>query len=607
MKRTTLALLFFFAALPVFAQDFTTVTGTVEDSVGIPYALGTITAKLVIAGNPVFTDTKLPYAPPTGLVKLDNNGFFTMQLAANGALTPASSTWTFVVCSVTGTEQPVFGKASSCYQVTGITISGSSQDISVALQNNAQPLTYAGSIILQDSPANCANLFGPVDPDFVDLDSTNKTTAASSAINSTAVIGVAVSVPASGCLGPVQVATSLVVPCVTSNFSTVGHWVAQDSATRGECKDIGASQTAGSIGQIMRANTGVGTISMVLLLPRGGSGGTGLGNCATSASGDLAAANGAGGLNCDPNSLTDFLGDLSSQSYDAVGAQNGEVSVTASGTLPSLALPLHTVSWLAPNSIPTSFRINVPSSAGSVGQVLSEQSQSTDSTGTLNVFTAWTSQSGSGTVTSFSAGNLSPLFTTSVATPTSTPALSFTLSNAAAHTFFGNNTGSTTAPAFVVITDADLPAAAVLKTCMIPIGAENGAALANADLGPQNNQCKISAASTIQEITLAVSNASSTTSVQVRKRHCSTFTSGSCTAFTLTNLLSAALAAASTADADACAKTTTSATCIDGTTSSGTVTVTTTAIAAGDYLEMASGTADGTTTRASISITYSVN
>lgn len=55
---------------------------------------------------------------------------------------------------------------------------------------------------------------------------------------------------------------------------------------------------------------------------------------------------------------------------------------------------------------------------------------------------------GVGTVSSFSAGNLSPLFTTSVATATSTPALSFALSNAAAHTFFGNFTGSSGVPSF---------------------------------------------------------------------------------------------------------------------------------------------------------------
>lgn len=55
---------------------------------------------------------------------------------------------------------------------------------------------------------------------------------------------------------------------------------------------------------------------------------------------------------------------------------------------------------------------------------------------------------GSGTVTSFSAGTLSPLFTTSVATSTVTPALSFTLSTAVANTLFGNCTGSTATPSF---------------------------------------------------------------------------------------------------------------------------------------------------------------
>jgi hypothetical protein len=66
------------------------------------------------------------------------------------------------------------------------------------------------------------------------------------------------------------------------------------------------------------------------------------------------------------------------------------------------------------------------------------------------------SSGGSG-VTNFSAGNLSPLFTSSVATATTTPALTFALSNAAAHSFFGNNTGSTTAPAYATIGTADLP------------------------------------------------------------------------------------------------------------------------------------------------------
>ena len=56
---------------------------------------------------------------------------------------------------------------------------------------------------------------------------------------------------------------------------------------------------------------------------------------------------------------------------------------------------------------------------------------------------------GFGTVTDFSAGDLSPLFTTTEATTTTTPALSFALTNAAANTLFGNGTGGSAAPTFM--------------------------------------------------------------------------------------------------------------------------------------------------------------
>jgi hypothetical protein len=62
------------------------------------------------------------------------------------------------------------------------------------------------------------------------------------------------------------------------------------------------------------------------------------------------------------------------------------------------------------------------------------------------------SGSGSGTVTTFSSGNLSPLFTTSVSNPNTIPALSFSLSNATANSVFGNNTGSSAAPVYYVPT-----------------------------------------------------------------------------------------------------------------------------------------------------------
>lgn len=59
-----------------------------------------------------------------------------------------------------------------------------------------------------------------------------------------------------------------------------------------------------------------------------------------------------------------------------------------------------------------------------------------------------TGGSGGGGVSAFSAGNLSPLFTTSVATHTTTPALSFLLSNAAAYTVLGNFTASAAGPTY---------------------------------------------------------------------------------------------------------------------------------------------------------------
>lgn len=66
------------------------------------------------------------------------------------------------------------------------------------------------------------------------------------------------------------------------------------------------------------------------------------------------------------------------------------------------------------------------------------------------------SSAGAGSVTNFSAGVLSPLFTTSVVNPTTTPALSFSLSNAGAHTFLGNNTGGSAPPSFIQPAFSDL-------------------------------------------------------------------------------------------------------------------------------------------------------
>lgn len=96
---------------------------------------------------------------------------------------------------------------------------------------------------------------------------------------------------------------------------------------------------------------------------------------------------------------------------------------------------------------------------------------------------AWASEGGTGTVTSFSAGTLSPLFTTSVANPTTTPALSFILTNAAANSYFGNATGGSAAPSYtaagaltktddtnVTLTLGGAPTTALLTAASLTLG-----------------------------------------------------------------------------------------------------------------------------------------
>lgn len=65
---------------------------------------------------------------------------------------------------------------------------------------------------------------------------------------------------------------------------------------------------------------------------------------------------------------------------------------------------------------------------------------------------------GSGTVTNFTAGDLSPLFSSSVATPTTTPALTFALTNQPQKTFLsGPSSGADATPTFRSILASDIP------------------------------------------------------------------------------------------------------------------------------------------------------
>jgi len=83
---------------------------------------------------------------------------------------------------------------------------------------------------------------------------------------------------------------------------------------------------------------------------------------------------------------------------------------------------------------------------------------------TNNAATGWTlvgGGGGTGTVTNFTAGNLSPLFNASVASPTTTPALTFAqIAQSANEIFAGPSTGAAANPTFRRLVLADLALAA---------------------------------------------------------------------------------------------------------------------------------------------------
>jgi hypothetical protein len=132
-----------------------------------------------------------------------------------------------------------------------------------------------------------------------------------------------------------------------------------------------------------------------------------------------------------------------------------------------------------------------------------------------------------------------------------------------------------------------------LRTCTMIVGADNGAAvLVNADLGPQLSQCFVPFAATVLEIEVMAD--ADVPQVVVQRSHLGTPTA----------LLSAPLATASSG-AVACSNIG-GTTGIDGTTTC-TNTLENTAVAAGDWIGLTSGTAGGVAKRMSVAVVMRVN
>jgi hypothetical protein len=165
---------------------------------------------------------------------------------------------------------------------------------------------------------------------------------------------------------------------------------------------------------------------------------------------------------------------------------------------------------------------------------------------------------------------------------------------------FAGSTQTVTSSAIVgsdmtnnTVTSTQLAVVNTRRTCMLTVG-DGTNTVASGDYSPfKVGRCYVPYAATIVEVLLQ--SDAGTPSVQLQKRN---------GASTVTDILSGALAAAGTTKT--CAKTSTSATCIDGTTSSGSITISTTALSAGDYVEVKSGTAS-TEKNMTIAVTWTVN
>jgi hypothetical protein len=198
-----------------------------------------------------------------------------------------------------------------------------------------------------------------------------------------------------------------------------------------------------------------------------------------------------------------------------------------------------------------------------------------------------------GTCSSVSNADLTNPATT-VNSQTCTLGSTCTVTAAPSGTAGGDLTGSYPNPTIAANAVTAAKSAVVLtrRVCNMIVGADNGSALANADLGPQGRQCFIPYAATVVEVDVAAD--AGTPNVIPAVNH----------AGSLSNLVSSALATAA-AGGIACSKTG-ATTCIDGATTAS-ATLQNTSVAAGDYIELVSGTAGGTAKRMSIFVTMTVN
>jgi hypothetical protein len=310
IKKFLIALGVFFtlAALPAAGQT-TTVTGTIIDPHGIPYASAQIQASLIppsgatqlSIGGQVYTGFTFNAATAT------IPGFFTMNLTDNVALSPAGSKWLFTVCENPGAVIPV-GHGSICFS-TSITITGPTQDISAILNAIAPALSFIGGgggsgTVGPGTPGTEAvfnginsvgngsctdDLINPVIcPNGIDVVQAGYNVQRANIAPGTVASGVVKEVGGqvtaataadannvfgilhrgAGAAGNAEITVLGITACTFSNLTTPNDWVVLDTANAPNCLDTGSQIPVKGIqnfGVVQNVNGGPGTPANVFV------------------------------------------------------------------------------------------------------------------------------------------------------------------------------------------------------------------------------------------------------------------------------------------------------------------------------------------------------
>jgi hypothetical protein len=262
--------------------------------------------------------------------------------------------------------------------------------------------------------------------------------------------------------GLISVATPTTTPALTvagtsggvPYFSSASTWASSAAMPAGDFVlggGAGAAPTA-SFSIVPVAKGGTGTGSTLVGIVRGGNPFT-----ASEISGD-ATTSGSNAL-----TLATVNANVGSFTYASITVNaKGLITAAASGAAPTgtvTSVAAGTGLTASPSPITTAGTISLTNTAVIPGSY-SYASITVNAQGQLTA--ASSGAAPTGTVTSFSAGNVDSIITSSVATPTTTPALTFALNTQTANTVWaGPTTGAAATPTFRTLGNSDLPATAV--------------------------------------------------------------------------------------------------------------------------------------------------